>query len=314
MSQKRNNIILLISFVAISMATAVIYLTGGDTRSSGIKANHFALGENTIITDVVFERNSGTQHFKYEFREWRLNDEFKIDVPMRDALFAILSTINVRIPVAKGESDSIASHIRESGVLVRILNNGQEVLSYYAGGDEERRITYMMDTDSDQPYVVNIPGYNSYIGAVFFVEDSEWRNRRVFNAEWATLNEYMFDYRDENQSDILVVAESEFFRLDGVAEIDTNRMMSYLESIIFLQTDGFLEDETVKDSLMSTEPFATVSVSDLRLGKSTLDIYLPASDGMETIGVLDNSQLLRFNTLRLKNLLKSRDEITRQSP
>jgi hypothetical protein len=266
--------------------------------------NKFTLDENSVITTVILEGNGFNNRFEYFNGAWEVNGKYLIDQGMRDVFFAMLSRTEVKRPVARSERDSIVSFLRREGVKVSILNNADTIKTYIAGGDKNRFLSYFMSPEEDEPYLVQIPGYQSYLAGIFMVEENDWRSRFIWDIDWSSLKTLTVDY-DQGKERLEFEYEDNFMGLEGINNLDTANMMGYLEYIAYLQTDKYLKEGEIPiyDRMIeSGEPIMTIDVEQIGNRKSTLILY-PRPEGKQYIpGVLNHEQLVLFQPAALENM------------
>ena len=52
----------------------------------------------------------------------------------------------------------------------------------------------MMPVDENQPMIVNIPGYESYVAGIFEIPTNDWRDRTIFSTNYRTLQKLEVQY------------------------------------------------------------------------------------------------------------------------
>lgn len=305
MIQRKRNIQQLTYFAVLASIIVLLALFGGENDGVDFDKHKFILDENEVITTVVLEGGGTRNKFEYLNGAWEVNDTYLLDQGMRDVFFAVLSQVEVKRPVAASEKDSLATFLKNTGVKVSIYNSGVEVKSYLAGGNEEQFRTYFMDVEEGQPYLMHIPGYQSYIAGIFEARESDWRSRFIWDIDWTSLKKLtvkfgekvtVFEYKDN------------FMAVEGVARLDTASMMSYLEEVAFLQTDKYLEPgeiEAYEEIIRADNPIASLQVEQIGDRHSSLLLFERPKQKQYIPGLLNNQQMLLFQPTLLENLKKT---------
>ncbi|NNF32552.1 MAG: hypothetical protein HKN68_00475 [Saprospiraceae bacterium] len=299
MSQKQKNIRQLIILSVLLVLTVVVVMIDGFDYDR----NKFTLDENSVITTVVLEGNGFTNRFEYINGAWEVNGKYLLDQGMRDVFFAMLSRTEVKRPVANAERDSIASFLRNEGVKVSILNNADTIKTYFAGGNKNRFQSFFM-TQENEPYLVQIPGYQSYIAGIFMVDENDWRSRFIWDIDWSSLKTLTVEYEGGRER-LEFEYENNFMGLKGVENLDTANMMGYLEYIAYLQTDKFLKDGEIPiyDQMVEAgESILTIDVEQIGNRKSSLVLYAQPEGKQYFPGVLNQQQLVLFESSALENM------------
>ena len=294
---KRRNLQLLGILLALCVISVVLGLSGSGSSGMEIDQRKFAVDPNTVISDVVLTRPDGKIELSYVDQTWMVNDKFPMDIRMRDTFFGILSSLEIRRPVAKSLEDSVVNLLRNTGVEVAITYLEEPVRSYTIGGDETSGVTFVMGEES-VPFIVRLPGYQSYIAGIFSVPELDWKSRSVFNTDWLTLAGLTWDYVDESKNDIEFVPGDPLFTIENLPNIDSTRAMNYLEEIIFLQVDRYITSDEA--DAYQTEPYLVCTLRDRQLGEQTMVIHRPAEERQLALVVINDREyaLIRWSRVR----------------
>lgn len=304
MSQKQKNIRQIVILAVLLVMTLIVAMINEKGDGYDFDKSKFTLDENSVITTVILDGNGFTNRFEYINGAWEVNGKYLVDQGMRDVFFAMLSRTEVKRPVALTERDSIVSFLKREGVRVFILNNADTIKSYVAGGDKNRFLSYFMSLKEEEPYLVQIPGYQSYLAGIFIVGENDWRSRFIWDIDWSSLKTLTVDY-DQGTERLEFQYQDNFMGLVGINNLDTANMMGYLEYIAYLQTDKYLNkgEIPIYDQMVETgEPIMSIDVEQIGNRKSSLILY-PMPEGKQYIpGVLNHEQLVLFQPVALENM------------
>lgn len=314
MNQREKNIRQLVYLVILISITTLVVFLGGEQKGIDFDKRKFTLDENTVITTLVLEGKDHTNRFEYVNGTWQVNDKYIIDQGMRDVLFAVLSNVEVKRPAALSNRDSLASALLNNGVKVSILNNGDTILTYLTGGNEELLQSYFMDEADKLPYLVHIPGYQYYLAGIFTPGENEWRSRFIWDIDWSSLKRMAIHFKDEKDS-LVFEYENDFIGVMGINRLDTAEMMDYLESIAYLQTDKYLLKDEIPvydQSIDGGDPVLTIDVEQIGNRSSSLQIY-PKPEGKDYLpGLLNNGQRVLFQPAVLEAIHASASDFETQ--
>ena len=281
-----------------------LYVAGNSGNNLSFDKQLFTLGENTVITSVLLKRQEGQVQLEYVGGVWEVNGKFPIDESMRDVFFAVLSTIEVRRPVAANQKDSIADYLRNQGTQVNITNNGVEVMSYYVGGDKNQYLTYFMDPTQSDPFLMQIPGYLSFIAGIFDVSENDWRERYIWPMDWSRLKSFSVTFLKSEP--LLFEYGSNFIHVSGIDQMDTASVMDYLQYAANLQAITFLGNDTSYDHLIK-EPFAAFKVEEIANNSYTLDVH-DIPDSQQVLGILNGVEKALFSRKNVEYMLKHKED------
>lgn len=315
MNQRKKNIRQLIYLALLLSITVLVAIVGRDRSGVDYDRKKFTLDENMVITTVILEGKDFTNRFEYLNRVWQVNDGILVDEGMRDVFFALLSRVEVQRPVSSLEKDSIAQYLRVNGVRVTVLNNADTIKTYLIGGNKDRFQTYFMDIDEDQPYLVHIPGYQSFVAGIFQATQNDWRNRYIWDIDWSSLKKLKVVSSDQNRDSLVFEYRNNFIGMRGIESLDTAMMMNYLENIAYLQTNKYLlpGEISVYDETVSTNsPLVIVEVEQIGNRFSSLKLYPQPTGKQYMPGLLNEEQLVLFQPDILDNILLKRSDFERK--
>jgi hypothetical protein len=313
LSQKRKNITLLVTLLLLSAITVLVYISGGKTNRIDVRTRLFALDENTVITTVLIEGPDVNNHFEYVGQTWMVNDKYKIDISMRDVLFAVLSQVEIRRSVPAEIRDSVSSMLKSSGIKVSILNGQEMIQEYLVGGDSQKANTYFMSTVDDVPYIMVIPGYQSYIAGIFEIKENDWRDRFIFSVNWTNLKTVRINYLEDPGQDFELRYTENFFKIDGQPDLDSAKVLDYIEELSLIQVSEFLDKSEIAkyDSLVSTSPVIRISIESIG-NNYDLEFFPRLAGDRHQLARLNNTNLVLFNQAGLSPVFKKAEDFVKE--
>lgn len=305
--QKQKNVRLLIILAITIILIAIFPLLNNNRDGLSVEKNLFTLNSQTVITDVLLSSNGISNKLSYIQGRWQINRKYELDPNMRDVFFSVLSQMVIRRKVAQSQRDSIANLITKNGVDVLILNNADTVKSYKIWGISESQTSYIMDTE-EQPYIVHIPGYRSYVAGIFEVPETDWRSRRIFSALFTNLNSLKIEYPKE---DIEYRYKDSFFEIIDM-DADSTQLITSLENLLFVQADKFIplsEFEKYKvDSIRDNNPIATILATKLSGAMESVIVYNTIEEQPFYIGYTTDASFCLLNKNRLNKILRKKSD------
>ena len=294
MNQRKKNIRLLIYLVTLVVITLMVYYSGKERSGVSFDKNKFTLDEHTVITEVILEGNDYVNRLVYNNGAWEVNGRFLLDKGMRDVFFAVLSQVEVKRPASESVTDSLLLVFRTVGIKVRILNNSEVIKSYAVVGDTDRFTTWFLAEKEQQPYLMQIPGYHSFIAGIYRVSENDWRERFIWTMEWTRLKKFTVDYTDESLQDLVFEYADNIIRVPEIDAMDTAEVMDYLQFAANLQAERFLEeDESIAYNIqLNKMPYAMVKFEEIGNRHNSLALYPLAPDNNYVFGILNNDQAI----------------------
>jgi len=271
----------------------------------------FTLPLNTVITEVVLRSKVDSLDFQYTNGEWWVNKSFKMDQGMRDAFFTVVSSIRIKKPVGITDRDSIVSFLNSDGVEVTIINQDEVLMNYVTAGDELRSISYFMEPGEEVPYVVNLPGYDSYVAGIYSVPENDWKNRFIMEVDWSNLKEVGVEFINKPDKDFKIVYKDNFFFLQGSPDaLDSASLFDYIRELTNFQVNSFIDlaQNTSYDSLIAGKPTSRLTVSLIGKEDQVLEIYPVLKGDRLQLGLLNKAEAVLINPRALIPLLKKKED------
>jgi len=241
---------------------------GGDKKSiPGFRVDLFSVSDTANIQSIVI--NDGEiEILRNAQNSWKVNNKYGLDPSLRTVLLAVLNQVTIRRSVSRIQREEIATALKSSTRI--IVTTGDNNISFYAGGNSARTQSYFMLEDSDQPYFVEIPGYRNYISGIFELSELQWRDRRLFNTHWRSLQSLKVSYPGNEGNDVHIYFEDEFFKIEGIEKMDTTALMTYLEPFEYFEANEFIAKgfSSSYDSLSKTKPLAVIELNEINRDKN----------------------------------------------
>ena len=165
-------ILILLLLVATSLTLS---FTGGKSSSTKFRVDIFSVADTSGIQSITIKNDGLVKLERSTTGIWMVNDKFEVDPSLRRVLLAVLSQVNVKRPVSQIQNEEISASLM-NGTRIEIAFEDNEI-AFYAGGNPGRTQSYFLEEGSDQPYIVEIPGYRNYISGIFELKEIQWKNR-----------------------------------------------------------------------------------------------------------------------------------------
>ena len=312
MNQRKLKITLLIILGLLVITSLILGLTRDIGTNTIENKALFSLRDTTNVDMITIK--STHEYVALEKTEgvWMLNEKYKAEQNIVKVLLSILKDAEVVRNAPQTQTEEIASHILANGYLIEIFKNDDLIKSFYASGNDTKTATYMMSTDKKDPAIVNIPGYESYVAGIFEIPVNDWRDRVILSTNWRTLQKLQINYTQYPQYDLSIKFDFNFLTVEGVKDLDTARMMSYIDEFNFLQADRYLDkgQSTVYDSLLNTPKTVSLTIEDINPKNSKTIAFYPLlkNDPMMLGYVQDDEQSVLFEANRIQKLFAVKDD------
>ena len=108
--------------------------------------------------------------------------------------------------------------------------------------------------------------------------------------------------------DFEVALIDKIFSVSGMQDADTSRVNAYLDGIMMLKADQFVEPGTYPqyDSLVRTRPINRIEVNDIAHRTFALNLYVPLRGEALILGLSRDRQMVLFDREKLFRVIKKR--------
>ena len=306
MSQKQKNITLIVVLAVLAFCSLMLSLIDSTTSNTISNKTVFSVQDTASIDEISIKSAKETIELRKSGSTWMLNNKFKAEQNIAKVLLSILKDMEVTRRVPQDRQNEIAEFIRKNGYLIEISGNGKLLNSFYSSGNENKTVSYMMATDENQSYIMGIPGYGSYIAGIFEIPTSDWRDRLILSTNWRSLQRLKINYADYPEYNLEIRFKFNFLGIEGVEQLDTTRMMNFIEGFNYLQADKYLSpgQNAKYDSLLRTPETVSMSIQDIDTKNSKTIKFFPLlpKDEMMLAYIKEDEQMALFQTERIQGL------------
>jgi hypothetical protein len=311
--QKKKNIALLTGFILLLVWT-VIYVSMQESSSRiAVDEYKFAIGDTAAIRSIVIQKQEAQDIILEEQSgQWQVNNQYDVDPSMQTVLMAVLNQVRVKRAVPKNKVEAISQDLGENGHRVEILMENGESRNFLAGGNGIS-ISYFQNPGED-PYIVYLPGYESYVSGIFEVTVNDWRDRLIFQTSWLGLKQLSLIYPANPEKNVIIKPDNNLYRVENVSSLDTTALMNFIDEISYFYTDQFISEGQIPsyDSLRLTVPSLLLSVEAISLAQTMVVRIFPALPEEEVrLAVVDEEEMCLFNKQRIEFIFKQKDDFTR---
>ncbi len=299
--KRRNQILLLVSLALILLNFAG-YFAAGSWRGN-VDTDLFAVSDTSDIRSIEFVGPEHNYSIARAENDWQVNGTHNIDASFRNILMAVLSRVQVKNRLGGAFGEKLLAKAGQEGVLVKV--NGSAIFRVLGNATKTR--TYFVDASGAQVFEVNIPGYRDFIGSIFQLTPTQWRERTLFAGSARTIQKLSIDYPAD--PDLTVTYNGDFFDVDRVAVVDTAALENYLDQFVRLQANERIDLGRFPqyDSLSKTTPRAILQIESLTGEPVRLNIFDRL--GRDRFHLVQDQQgeLTVFEARRINALLKKPD-------
>lgn len=299
--QEKKNKRLLISLTVLIALIVVFYWRGSDSGAEKINKEIFLVEDYQTIDKVVLESGSEKTELKFNGTRWKVNEKLDADRNMISVLFATLQQARPKRKVSSQIEDSLKTQAKNHGVKVSLFAGQSLEKTFYAGGNANKTQAYFVDPESDEIYIMEIPGYRVYVSGILELDENGWRDKYVFNFNWQNFSGLEVRFPDKSAENFNVFVTKERFGIEGM-EADTSKLSNFLDAVAFLTADRFGNDDVLADSLTKAKPVMEIIVKDIANRNYNLKVFRPGTT--EVTALVPENQLAFFNPRKIQPIIR----------
>jgi hypothetical protein len=306
MKRFRNSFILL----AILAIIAVFLLLKNNGGTFMKKENTFAVSDTSNVTRLFLsdKNNNSVTLSRADNGSWVLNNKYEVNPAMIEVMLTTLISIEPKSPVSKGTRNTIIRMLASKSVKaeiyqrvyrinlfdkIKLFPHEKRTRTYYVGDPTmDNSGTFMLMEGSEDPYIVDIPGFRGFVGSRYSSFEGDWRSHSVFRIKVPEIKSVSVNfsekpehsYRITNQNNQIFTLTS-LFDNRNVENFDTTKVVGMLSLFRNLNYERVLDEmkKPKQDSILKVTPTKEIVLVD-KLGKShSLKMWKRKAD----IGQLD---------------------------
>jgi len=304
--QRKRNKFLALSFVLLAVACAGLYVISIEDVKPDINQDLFKIDTDKIDL-VIMQSLKGKTELKFENSQWKVNDKWVADNSMINVLFATLKQVEPRRPVALSLRDSVKMLLEQKGTRVSLSQAGESKGEFYVGGNFTKTETWFMKVGDSQPYTMMIPGYRVYIGGILELDETGWRNKRIFEFNWRNFRSLSSTYFKDPKQNFTIEMKNGMFAVAEISSSDTTKVNNYLDAISLLFASKFIaQGRPQMDSLIAAGPGVKIEIKDIANRSFTLDLFAPQRKNSEVYARLGDGQIVALEKKDAMEIVRTR--------
>ncbi len=308
---KKNKILFIILAFLIAVAVMLHFSTKTPETNTITNVDKFAVGDTAAIQKIVLKKAGDTIILERDNNQWSINNNMEADPDIIRVFLAVLKQLNISKGVSHNQIEQTKKDLLKNGIRVEIYDDQSLMKSYNVMGNTNKTLSVFMDEQDSIPYVVDLPGYDSYVAGIFAIPAIDWQKRLIFNSTWRSLRKLEMLYPAKPENSFEIRFDVDFFKVTGVNQLDTASVMKYIDEFQYFQADRFIEPGKGSryDKLLKTEPVAYLSIQDIDERKNNrITFYNRLKSDRMILGKLDNGKLALFEYKRIRKIFKKRSD------
>ncbi len=290
MKKYRNSLILL-TLLAIIAAFLLLKNSGGTFHE---KDNSFAISDTSNVTKFFLsdKNNNSVTVVRSANGMWILNGKYEVNPTMIEVMLTTFISIEPKAPIARGTRNTIIRMLAGRSVKTEIYQRVYRIdlfgylklfphekltRTYFVGDPTmDNSGTFMLMEGSEDPYIVNIPGFRGFVGSRYSAMEGDWRSHSVFSIRVPEISSVsvsfserpLHSFRISNKDSRLFTLTS-LFDNKNIENFDTMKVVGFLSVFRNLNYERVLDEmkKSKRDSILAVQPTNIITLVD-KLGKT----------------------------------------------
>jgi len=308
---RNKNIWLFIILLSLIVLSVILVTRDNRKQRLALDETHYAVLDTARIDRIELRSETFLHTLIREGDHWQINEKHTVDPSMKTVLLTVLNKVRAQRPVPGKNVEDVKDKLSKTGIRVHIFSNNELIQSYVSGGNDVS-VSWFMKEDED-PYIVHLPGYDSYVSGIFEVSENDWRDRFIFSTNWIGLKELKLEYPGSSTANFSIETAGTHLAIPEIARLDTTAMMEYIELFRYFQVDQFINmgDNRKYDSVFATMPYALLKVDDTSFEDPLLIKFFNINkDPLMPCLIGDQPALMSTN--RIKPIFKKRSDFEKK--
>lgn len=248
-----------INLVLLAAIGASVALRNRDVSTLSYDTSPFAIADTSMIDRVTI----GQQELvRKSATRWVLNGDKEANPGRVRSLLTLLNRVEIKRPVPSSLAGAAADSLEQIGVQVVAFAGDQPLKTMQLGRIEGETVARL--NDNPDLFALYIQGYNVDLYQFFSNNESDWRDPRALYTTPRTLQRLEVFYPRSPQNSFRIVSDSLFFTVEGVQQLDNEKLEAYLLQYQAFVVKGFLgRPPQIEEMAAKMQPFCIIDVADI---------------------------------------------------
>lgn len=289
---KRNTIILIAVLILGAVTTYLVMNSGPGSVAKELR--DFAYSDTANVDKIFLADKTGKSVtlVRNDDGTWTVNEKY----PARpDAVKNLLQTVyslSVREPVGAKARENVVKQLITGSIKCELYDGEKMVRLFFVGGETPDMLgTYMLladpetGTNSTEPFIMEIKGFNGYLTTRFSPDEREWRDKAAFQYYVPDIRSVKVEHTGMPEQSFIVTQSANMkYQLQSVTgqplPFDTAQVRQFISYFIRLGFVEFQNQNPKKDSVLASNPVHVITVQDATGKKNVVKFYHKEGSGV----------------------------------
>ena len=287
----KNTLGLLISLIILGGFAYYLMQSNPETQSTlnstGVK---FTIDKEEVDRVLITRKSNNNLDFTREGQKWKINGKYYASPHTMSHLLNTMSKIDMIFIPYKTHYNTIVSDMKKIGIHVEAFDkSGNKIKGYTIGANSAQNdATYFLLDGDNQPYAMNIKGFDGTIRDRFNYHIENWKDKTIFDNDASEIStvKVVFPKRP-SASFVLTQDEGQYSLTPGDQltpainkSLNKAKVEAYLHSFKNVIAEGYDNRNVKKDSISNLLHFVTFDVA-LKDGKQMKYKMIPFRDVLD---------------------------------
>jgi hypothetical protein len=201
MKKYRNYIII----TAILALAALYFILKEQSGTLKLDVHYFALSDTTEISRIEISSRADTVVLQQTGDNWVVNQTYNAKIKLIKGIMGLLTTMEINAPVPKKFRQVVLNEFNRKSIHVKFESNTQTLKEFEICDIDSLQLgSFIKKPDSNDVYIVRIPGFNNPL-TLFFPDNIQvWREKVIFRYKpWEILTIHV-DYPSMHQASFIL--------------------------------------------------------------------------------------------------------------
>lgn len=259
-----KTLVYLVLFAFLGFGVYYFFFKESDHLYQGKDAN-FTFKDTSVIGKIFLVDNDGKSILleRGQNNRWTLNKTFPA-MPMQ--IVNILTCLKLQTalkPVSEKDHDRVIKLLAGLSTKVEVYDlKGNKIRSFYvAGQGSNYHGSYMIVENAEQPYLVEIPGFDGYLTPRYTTEFNDWRSRTQIELPAESIASVSVEYPQQPIHSFVIdnLKGSATVTVDAAVKnkfpyFISKRAIAYLDFFKLVNAESYLSGLEGLDTLIANAP------------------------------------------------------------
>jgi len=218
----------------------------------------------------IADRNGTSATLVKRANDWQYNGKWTANPNAMQNLLQVIQKVQLKYIPPNAAIQNIVTDIATHNIKVEIYDKADNNLkTYYVGGVTNDELgTYMIMEDSDNPYVMHLPGFEGSLRIRYLLKELEWRDKTIFKEPMEQIQAVSIEYPKQKNQSFKLQREADSFEIlpfyEGTPKnpnsIKKGQVEKFLRGFDSLIAEAFENKNTKRDSITQQLPFCILSL------------------------------------------------------